>query len=142
MKEACVQRPIVRSRIILSRKAVPATADDLPLARDLVDTLVANRVTCAGMAANMIGQSKAIIAFFDAQGRPQVMLNPRITGTSGPYQTEEGCLSLEGVRPATRYRRITVAWQDQDLKEHVGTYQGFVAQVIQHECDHLRGVVI
>ena len=137
-----MQHPIVRSRIILSRKAAPATADDLPLARDLVDTLMANQATCAGMAANMIGQNKAIIAFFDERKQPQVMLNPRITKQSGPYQTEEGCLSLEGTRPTTRFRRITVAWQDLALTEHTAAYQGFVAEVIQHECDHLAGIVI
>lgn len=137
-----MQRTIVRSRIMLSRPARPATADDLAIAQDLLDTLVAHETTCAGMAANMIGQSVAIIAFFDERKRPQVMLNPRITRQQGPYQTEEGCLSLEGKRPATRYRRITVSWQDTDLREHTGTYQDFVAEVIQHECDHLAGIVI
>lgn len=137
-----MHRTIVRSRIMLSRPARPATADDLAIAQDLLDTLVAHETTCAGMAANMIGQSVAIIAFFDERKRPQVMLNPRITRQQGPYQTEEGCLSLEGKRPATRYRRITVSWQDMDLREHTGTYQDFVAEVIQHECDHLAGIVI
>lgn len=137
-----MHRTIVRSRIMLSRPARPATADDLAIAQDLLDTLVAHETTCAGMAANMIGQSVAIIAFFDERKRPQVMLNPRITRQQGPYQTEEGCLSLEGKRPATRYRRITVSWQDTDLREHTGTYQDFVAEVIQHECDHLAGIVI
>jgi len=137
-----MQRPIVRSRILLSRPATPATATDLPLAQDLLDTLVAHEVTCAGMAANIIGQSKAIIAFFDERKRPQVMLNPRIIGQQGPYQTEEGCLSLEGTRPTTRYRQITIAWQDLDLADHTSRYQGFVAEVIQHECDHLAGIVI
>ena len=137
-----MQRMIVRSRFMLSRKATPATADDVAIARDLLDTLVAHQTTCAGLAANMIGRPKAIIAFFDDHARPQVMLNPRITDKSGKYQTEEGCLSLDGVRPATRFRRISVAWQDMDLKEHTGSYRGFVAEVIQHECDHLEGIVI
>jgi len=137
-----MQRPIVRSRILLSRPASPATADDLPIAHDLLDTLLAHETTCAGMAANMIGQSKAIIAFFDDRKKPQVMLNPRITRQEGAYQTEEGCLSLDGTRPTTRYRRITVTWQDLDLAEHTTRYQGFVAEVIQHECDHLAGIVI
>lgn len=137
-----MQRTIVRSRALLSRRAAPATADDLPIAQDLLDTLVAHQATCAGLAANMIGQNKAIIAFFDDRRRPQVMLNPQITAHAGPYQTEEGCLSLDGVRPATRYRRVTVSWQDLKLDEHTGIFVGFVAQVIQHECDHLAGIVI
>ena len=137
-----MQRPIVRSRIMLSRKAEPATEADLPVAQDLLDTLVAHEATCAGMAANMIGQNKAIIAFFDERKRPQVMLNPRITRQEQPYQTEEGCLSLDGTRPTTRYRRITVVWQDLHLREHSASYHGFVAEVIQHECDHLAGIVI
>lgn len=137
-----MQRTIVHTRIMLSRKAEPATADDLPIAQDLLDTLRAHEATCAGMAANMIGRNKAIIAFFDERKQPKVMLNPHITRTQGPYQTEEGCLSLEGKRPTTRFRRITVTWQDMDLTEHTGSYQGFVAEVIQHECDHLAGIVI
>ena len=137
-----MQRTIVRTRIMLSRKAEPATADDLPIAQDLLDTLRAHEATCAGMAANMIGRNKAIIVYFDERKQPKVMLNPHITRTQGPYQTEEGCLSLEGKRPTTRFRRITVTWQDMDLTEHTGSYQGFVAEVIQHECDHLAGIVI
>lgn len=137
-----MQRPIVRSRIMLARKASVAIADDLPIAHDLLDTLRAHEATCAGMAANMIGQNKAIIAFFDERKRPQVMLNPKITRQEDPYQTEEGCLSLEGTRPTTRYRRITVSWQDLDFKEHTASYQDFVAEVIQHECDHLAGIII
>lgn len=137
-----MQRPIVRSRIMLSRKAEPVIATDLAIAQDLLETLVAHEATCAGMAANMIGQNKAIIAFFDERKRPQVMLNPHITNQAGPYQTEEGCLSLDGKRPTTRYRRITVTWQDTDFAEHTTSYQGFVAEVIQHECDHLAGIVI
>ena len=127
---------------MLSRKAEPATASDLAIAQDLLDTLVAHEATCAGMAANMIGQNKAIIAFFDERKRPQVMLNPRITSQTGHYQTEEGCLSLEGKRPTTRYRRISVTWQDTSFAEHTTNHQGFVAEVIQHECDHLQGIVI
>lgn len=137
-----MERPIVRSRLMLARPSAPATAEDLPIAQDLLDTLVAHASTCAGMAANMIGQSVAIIAFFDERKRPQVMLNPRITHQQGPYQTEEGCLSLDGTRPTTRYRRITVTWQDTSLASHTASYQGFVAEVIQHECDHLAGIVI
>ena len=137
-----MQRTIVRSRLMLSRPAAPATADDLPVAQDLLDTLRAHETTCAGMAANMIGQNKAIIAFFDDHRQACVMLNPRIVQQEGPYQADEGCLSLEGIRPTTRFRRITVSWQDESFREHTATYRGFVAQVIQHECDHLAGIVI
>ena len=137
-----MERPIVRSRLMLSRKAEPATTDDLPIAEDLLDTLRAHEATCAGMAANMIGQNKLIIAFFDERKRAQAMLNPQIVRQEGPFQTQEGCLSLDGVRPATRYRRITVTWQDMGMREHTTNYQGFVAQVIQHEVDHCEGVVI
>ena len=137
-----MQRPIVRTRIMLSRKAEAATATDLAIAQDLLDTLVAHEATCAGMAANMIGQNKAIIAFYDERKRPQLMLNPRITRQTGLYQTDEACLSLDGKRPTTRYRRITVTWQDTDFAEHTASYQGFVAEVIQHECDHLAGIII
>lgn len=137
-----MERPIVRSRIMLSRKAEPATADDLPIVQDLLDTLQTHEATCAGMAANMIGQNKCIIAFFDDRKRAQVMLNPQIVRQQGPFQTQEGCLSLDGVRPATRYRRITVTWQDTSMREHTANFQGFVAQVIQHEIDHCEGVVI
>ena len=137
-----MQCTIVRSRIMLSRPAEPDLATDLPVAQDLLDTLRAHEATCAGMAANMIGRNKAVIAFFDSHKRACVMLNPHITERTGPYQTEEGCLSLDGTRPTTRYRRITITWQDLDLREHTAAYQGFVAQVIQHECDHLAGIVI
>ena len=137
-----MQKTIVRSRIMLSRVAEPATSADLPIARDLLDTLRAHETSCAGMAANMIGQNKRIIAFFDERKRPVAMLNPRITQRSGAYETEEGCLSLDGVRPATRYRRIKVEWLDLDLRERSGSFSGFVAQVIQHELDHCEGIVI
>ena len=137
-----MQCAIVRSRIMLSRKAEPAAADDLPIAQDLLDTLQAHEATCAGMAANMIGRNKHIIAFFDERKRAQVMLNAQITRREGSYQTEEGCLSLEGVRPTTRYRHITVSWQDMELAQHTRAFSGFVAQVIQHELDHCTGIVI
>ena len=137
-----MERTIVRSRLVLSRPARPATGEDAAIAQDLLDTLRAHEANCAGMAANMIGQNVSIIAFFDERKRACVMLNPRIIERTGAYQTQEGCLSLDGVRPATRHRRIKVSWQDLDMAEHTATYQGFVAQVIQHECDHLAGIVI
>ncbi len=142
-------KPIVRSEIVLRRPAREATADDLQVAQDLLDTLLAHRQNCAGMAANMIGQPVAIIAFFEGEdGQPNrepiVMLNPRITEKRGPYQTEEGCLSLDGLRAATRYRRIKVSWQDAtpELAPRTRQFTGFTAEVIQHEVDHLAGVII
>ena len=136
-----MERPIVRSRLLLGRVAEPATADDLPIAYDLLDTLAAHQQTCAGMAANMIGRNKRIIAF--ANGKEHVaMLNPRIVRKEDAYQTQEGCLSLDGLRETTRYRKITVTWQDLDLHEHTKAFSGFVAQVIQHEVDHCEGIVI
>ncbi|HIT51174.1 MAG TPA: peptide deformylase, partial [Candidatus Aveggerthella excrementigallinarum] len=116
-------------------------AADLPIAQDLLDTLQANREACVGMAANMIGQRKRIIAFAD--GTTLVaMLNPRILERAGAFETEEGCLSLPGVRPATRYRTIKVGYQDLQLKQRVKSFSGWTAQIIQHEIDHCDGVVI
>lgn len=134
-------REIVRDPIFLKQKSAPATGEDLETARDLMDTLRANLDRCVGMAANMIGVRKRIIAV--AKGPfIVVMLNPRILGGSGEYETEEGCLSLDGKRPAKRYRSIRLAWQDLQMKEHVGTLDGFQAQIVQHEMDHCNGILI
>ena len=134
-------RPICRDALLLSRKAAPATALDLPVAADLADTLRANSDRCVGMAANMIGVPKRIICV--AVG-PMVltMLNPVIVKQSGAYEAEEGCLSLMGVRKTTRYRTIEVRWQDASFQWRQCTYEGFTAQIIQHEMDHLEGVLI
>lgn len=134
-------RPINRDVLILSRKSTPATASDLAIANDLVDTLRDNLDHCVGMAANMIGINKRIIAI--AIG-PMVipMLNPTITAKSDPYEAEEGCLSLSGLRKTTRYQKIEVTYQDLSLKSRHQAYEDFVAQIIQHEIDHLDGILI
>ena len=134
-------RPIVKDPIFLARKSEPATILDLPVARDLRDTLEAHRDGCVGMAANMIGAAKRII-IFDDNGTPAVMFNPEILRGSGPYEAEEGCLSLSGTRKARRWRLITVRYQDEGFKTHTQTYTGFTAQIIQHEIDHCGGVLI
>ena len=134
-------KPIMKDQFFLSLPSEEATAADPPIAQDLLDTLQANREACVGMAANMIGQRKRIIAF--AGGTTLVaMLNPRILERAGAFETEEGCLSLPGVRPATRYRTIKVGYQDLQLKQHVKSFSGWTAQIIQHEIDHCDGVVI
>jgi peptide deformylase len=134
-------KPIVRDAFFLNRKSEEATKADLPVAQDLEDTLRANRERCVGMAANMIGYRKRIIivatGFADI-----VMINPVITDRSGAYETEEGCLSLPGVRKTTRYERITVKYLDKKLAEHTQSFSGYIAQIIQHECDHLEGILI
>ena len=134
-------RPIVKDIMFLSRKSEPATAEDLPIAKDLKDTLAAHRESCVGMAANMIGYSKNIIivslGFADL-----VMLNAKITKRSGSYETQEGCLSLTGTRKTIRYQKITVEYQDMQMKEHTQDFSGWSAQIIQHEIDHCSGVII
>jgi len=129
-------------KFFLQRPSDPATADDLDVARDLVDTLESHRATCVGMAANMIGQRKRIIAVVDKDGTILPMLNPHIQSATGEYQAEEGCLSLEGKRTATRYKNIVVVWEDLQLKPHERAFSGNVAQAIQHEVDHCNGVLI
>ena len=134
-------RPIVHDPLFLARPSVPATEADLPIANDLIDTLRANLDRCVGMAANMIGERKRIIAM--ARGPVIiVMLNPKILSRSGEYETEEGCLSLEGVRKTTRYRSIRLSWQDMQMKVRTGTLDGFQAQIVQHEIDHCDGILI
>ena len=135
-------RPIMRQRFFLQQASTDAGADDALIVEDLVQTLEAHRATCVGMAANMIGQRKRIIAVVDNDGSTLVMLNPRIVRKSGPYDTKEGCLSLDGVRPTTRYRNIVVEYQDKDLRPQVAKRSGNVAQAIQHEIDHCNGIII
>lgn len=132
---------IVHDPVFLAQPSVPATEADLSIATDLIDTLRANLDRCVGMAANMIGKKKRIIAM--ARGPMIVaMINPVILSASGEYETEEGCLSLEGVRKTKRYRSIRLKWQDVQLKEHIGTLDGFQAQIVQHEIDHCDGKLI
>lgn len=134
-------KPIVHDPLLLSKKSAPATFLDLPAAKDLLDTLIANREGCVGMAANMIGIQKRIIAFDDG-GKLSVMLNPEIIKKSGEYETEEGCLSLSGIRKTKRFRNITVKYLDMDLHPKTESFFGFTAQIIQHEIDHCNGILI
>ena len=134
-------REIVHDPIFLSRPSSAATEADLPIVTDLIDTLKANLDRCVGMAANMIGKRKRIIVM--ANGPLVVaMINPVILSGFGEYETEEGCLSLEGVRKTKRYRTIRLKWQDVQMKEHIGTLEGFQAQIVQHEIDHCDGKLI
>ena len=134
-------KQIVRDVFFLGQPSEPATKADIQVGKDLQDTLQANRERCVGMAANMIGVKKNIIVV--AAGPFQfAMINPVITQKSGAYQTEEGCLSLEGVRPCTRYQEIEVDYLDQNFKKQHGKYSGWTAQIIQHEIDHCNGIVI
>ncbi len=132
---------IVHDPILLGRTSAPATAEDLEAAQDLLDTLIAHRESCVGMAANMIGVTRRIIAF-DNEGTYTVMLNPEIIKREGPYEAEEGCLSLPGTRKAKRYRTIKVRWQNTRLQERIRTFTGAPAQIIQHEIDHCNGILI
>lgn len=131
----------MKDPIFLAQKSMPASAEDIPTAQDLLDTLIANAEGCVGMAANMIGVSKRIIAVND-DGAYLLMLNPVITKFSGPYDTEEGCLSLPGVRPTRRYKSIKVEYQTVKLEKRVKTFSGYTAQIIQHEIDHCNGILI
>ena len=116
-------KPIVRDAFFLNQRSEEATKVDLPIAQDLEDTLKANREHCVGMAAI-------------------IMINPKITAKVDPYETEEGCLSLPGTRKTTRYNKITVKYQDKKFEEHTQDFGGYIAQIIQHECDHLEGILI
>ena len=139
-------KEVIHDPISLGVKSDAATKDDLPLAQDLLDTLIANKDGCVGMAANMIGVRKRIIAFLDESGRAPtftVMLNPEIIKKDGAYNAEEGCLSLlGGPRPCKRYKSIKVKYQNMEMKTRIKTYIGWTAQIIQHEVDHCDGVLI
>ena len=134
-------REICRDETFLSQKAAPATADDLATAQDLLDTLTAHKDGCVGMAANMIGVNKRIIAF-DNEGTYMVMFNPVIVRQSGPYETQEGCLSLTGVRKTKRFQAIKVQWQNEQFQTRLKTFTGWTAEIIQHEIDHCEGILI
>ena len=134
-------RSIVRDPFFLGQRSEPATEDDMSVITDLLDTLRANLDRCVGMAANMIGERRRIIVF--CSGPEQlVMVNPQITSGSGPYEAEEGCLSLAGTRKAARFARITVKYLDRAFRPRTGTFEGFTAQIIQHEIDHCDGILI
>jgi len=134
-------QPIMRDQFFLSRKSLPATKEDLAAADDLLETLQAHREGCVGMAANMIGVSKRIIAF-DHDGTYMVMFNPVIIKKSGSYETEEGCLSLDGVRKTKRWKSIKVQYETREFQTRYQTFTGWTAQIIQHEVDHLDGIII
>ena len=134
-------QPIMKDPIFLAQKSVPATKEDLQVAQDLLDTLTAHKDGCVGMAANMIGVSKRIIAF-DNEGKYMVMFNPEIVKRSEPYEAEEGCLSLPGTRKTKRYRSIKVRYQNGQLQTRFKTFTDWTAQIIQHEIDHCNGVLI
>lgn len=139
-------KELMHDPIFLAGKSEIATKEDLPVAQDLLDTLMAHKETCVGMAANMIGAKKRIIAFLDESGRTPlytVMLNPEIIKKDDAYDTEEGCLSLLGdPRKCKRYKTIKVQYQTVEMQTRVKTYTGWTAQIIQHEVDHCNGVLI
>ena len=135
-------RELVHDPIFLAQPSAPATADDLPIAQDLLETLLAHQEECVGMAANMIGVKKKIIAVADGDAY-LLMLNPEILKAEGPYDAQESCLSLlGGPRPTKRYHKIKVRWQTPDMQPRIKTFTGFTAQIIQHEVDHLSGILI
>ena len=131
----------MRDEAFLSQKAELATLEDLPVAQDLLDTLTAHKDGCVGMAANMIGVCKRIIVF-DNDGTYMVMLNPEVIKKSGPYEAEEGCLSLTGTRKAKRWQSIKVQYQNEQFQIRFKTFTGWTAQIIQHEVDHCEGIII
>jgi len=134
-------KPIMKDVLFLAQKSEPATAKDKNIAIDLLDTLQANADRCVGMAANMIGERKRIIVF-NLGKTNVVMFNPVIVKKDKPYETEEGCLSLVGERACTRYENIEVEYQDMKMRKQRSKFSGFTAQIIQHECDHLEGIII
>ena len=134
-------QPIMKDPIFLGGKSEPATGDDLQVAQDLLDTLAAHREGCVGMAANMIGVRKRIIVF-DNEGTDMVMFNPVILKGEGVYDTEEGCLSLPGIRKTKRFQKIKVQYQTSAFQTRIKTFTGWTAQIIQHEIDHCDGILI
>ena len=135
-------RELVHDPILLARKSAPATREDLGAAQDLLDTLAAHKETCVGMAGNMIGVCKRVIVF-DNGGTPMLMLNPEIVKSAGEYETEEGCLSLlGGPRKTKRFQKIKVRYETTDFQVRLKTFEGWTAQIIQHEIDHCNGILI
>lgn len=134
-------RVVCKDEVFLAQKAEPATPADLAVAQDLLDTLAAHKDSCVGMAANMIGVNKRIIAF-DNEGSYMVMFNPEIIKRSEPYEAEEGCLSLTGMRKTKRWKSIKVQYQNKHFQTRFKTFTGWTAQIIQHEIDHCERIVI
>ena len=141
-KEIYMIRELMHDPLFLGIPSEKATEADLQTAQDLLDTLMAHKESCVGMAANMIGTSKRIICF-DAGGAYMTMFNPEIVKQSDPYEAEEGCLSLlGGPRKTKRYKKIKVQYQTAEFKVRTKTFEGFAAQIIQHEIDHCNGILI
>lgn len=134
-------REICKDETFLARRGETALPADLGIAQDLLDTLMAHKDGCVGMAANMIGVNKRIIAF-DNEGTYTLMFNPVILKHAGPYEAEEGCLSLTGTRKARRYQTIKVRWQNEAFQTRLKTFTGWTAEIIQHEIDHCDGIII
>lgn len=134
-------KPIIKDQQLLNKPATLATKNDLPLAQDLIDTLTAHQTECVGMAANMIGVNKNVI-IASLGPLKLVMFNPKITAKSQPYQTTEGCLSLTGTRPTTRFKKITVSFYNQAWKQQTLNLTDFPAEIVQHEIDHCHGIII
>ena len=134
-------KPIIKDRFLLGQKARAATVADAQIAQDLLDTLQAHREDCVGMAANMIGYPVRMIVFHIG-GAPMLMYNPEIIKAEKPFETEEGCLSLDGVRKTTRYETIRVRFQNEKMQFRQKNYSGWTAQIIQHEIDHCNGILI
>ena len=134
-------KDIIHDPVFLAQKSAPATTDDADIADDLLDTLKANSEICVGLAANMTGKAKCIIVF-DDKGKYSEMFNPVIIAKKEPYETEEGCLSLSGVRKTKRYNTIKVKWQTRDMQTRIKNFTGITAQIIQHEIDHCNGILI
>lgn len=134
-------KKIIHNQMLLMQPSEAANAKDMKIAIDLRDTLLANRDKAAGLAANMIGKNKRIIAFYIGN-IPMIMINPQIEDVSGEYTAEEGCLSLSGTRQARRYQNITVSYQDINLEHKIQRFSGFISETIQHEVDHCNGILI
>ena len=135
-------RELMHDPLFLGRKSRAATREDLSIGQDLLETLIAHKATCVGMAGNMIGETVAVIAFFDGD-KPTVMYNPEILKAEGEYDTEEGCLSLlGGPRKTKRWQKIKVRWDNEGFQKRIKTFTGWTAQIIQHEVDHCMGVLI
>ena len=134
-------QPIMHDPLFLAQKSAPATPEDAPVARDLLETLTAHADGCVGMAANMIGVLKRIIAV-EAEDGYLVLFNPVILKKSGPYETEEGCLSLTGTRKTKRFQTIKVQWQNEKFQTRIKTFTGWTAEILQHEIDHCDGILI
>ena len=137
-----VIQTVIHDPILLGIPSVPAAREDAQVGQDLLDTLAANREACVGMAANMIGVTKRIIVI-DHEGQLMLLYNPEILKASGPYDAQESCLSLlGGPRPCKRFQKIKVRYQNENFQERLKTFEGFSAQIIQHEIDHLQGILI